>query len=148
MNELKKGGWYEKESFWIQRFFFLVFFLAAYEVRSPLFADRTLADGTVVWAEWEDDAWYHGTIASTCDGGYQINYDDGDTKCCSISQIAIDEIPDANSIAEGVRVLAMWTDGKYYPGSIASISGESYDINYDDGDKLVVALEKIRLIGK
>ncbi|MEJ7598155.1 MAG: hypothetical protein WKG01_09625 [Kofleriaceae bacterium] len=36
----------------------------------------------------------------------------------------------------GDRVMARWTNGKWYPGKVVAISAAGlYDINYDDGDK-------------
>lgn len=51
-----------------------------------------------------------------------------------MEKIVLDVVPSAGEIAVGARVLAQWGSGFFYPGEISAISGDSYDIQYDDGD--------------
>ena len=59
--------------------------------------------------------------------------------------IALDQVPSRSSVRPGSRVIAMWKDGNYYPGKVASVSADSYEIQFDDGDRGSVSLDKIRL---
>lgn len=43
--------------------------------------------------------------------------------------------PAADALKIGDRVMAKWTNGKWYPGRIVGINDDAYDVNYDDGDK-------------
>lgn len=101
--------------------------------------------GDTVFAEWRPNSWYHGKIKEACDLGWFINFDDGDVKCCAPNQVVKDEVPSPSKLRKGIAVLAEWTDGKYYPGIIASDSPPEYMINFDDGDKRTVAIQQIRL---
>lgn len=111
----------------------------------PVFGQIKLAKGTPVFAEWVPNSWYHGEIGSTCSGGYQVLFDDGDTKCCTLEEIAVDKVPSAAEAKVGTAVLAEWSNGKYYPGVIASAGGGKYKINYDDGDTGIVSLSQLRI---
>ena len=108
-------------------------------------AAGALKVGDIVWAEWTTNGWYHGKIDKTCPAGFHVKFDDGDQKCCSTAQIAKDTPPSANAVSVGTKVLAQWQGGKYYPGTVGSISGGNYAINFDDGDNATVKLSQIRL---
>lgn len=114
-------------------------------MRQGLSAKAPLKAGDVVWAEWQPNDWYHGKITKQCDLGWHILYDDGDQKCCSPDKVVKDVAPPAGQVKKGSRVLAEWTNGKYYPGVVASIEGDQYSIQFDDGDKRTVGLQLIRL---
>ncbi len=101
--------------------------------------------GDAVFAEWVTNGWYHGKIAKTCDAGWHIAFDDGDQKCCSLTQIVKDAVPAANKVKVGKKVLAQWSNGRYYPGRVTAIAGGSYTIKFDDGDQGAVTLNQIRL---
>lgn len=48
-----------------------------------------------------------------------------------------------SALAVGSRVECDWKGGgKYYPGTVAKMSGKSVDINYDDGDKETTTVDK------
>ena len=100
---------------------------------------------TVVYAEWVKNGWYHGKIGAECEKGFTINFDDGDVKCCTEKEIVADVVPGAAEVKTGSKVLAQWSDGKFYPGKVAKIEGDNYSINFDDGDKGNVTIDKIRL---
>ncbi len=121
-------------------FMYLFIFLSM-----PVFGQVKLAKGTAVFAEWSSNNWYHGKIASTCADGYQVLFDDGDTKCCSLKEIALDKVPSAAEVKANTPVLAEWSNGSYYPGVIASFKGGKYKIDYDDGDTAVVSLSQLRI---
>lgn len=112
-------------------------------------ARDTLKEGDVVWAEWQTNAWFHGKIGKKTDKGYQINFDDGDVADVEVGQIALDKEPAKQDLKEGVRVLAKWSDDKFYPGKIAEVKNDgTYRIDFDDGDTGDAGLKDIRLICK
>lgn len=122
--------------------------LSLFAALGAAFAAKTkLTAGLAVWAEWKPNAWYHGTIAESCSDGWFVHFDDGDKKCCAAAEIAADTIPDAGDVRKGTKVVAEWTDMRYYPGKISAVSGASYSIQFEDGDKRDVELGKIRLRG-
>lgn len=138
----------KKSSFYVSLILFSLLVFGIIGSFNISYGDQVLKTGTVVWAEWTPNAWYHGKIASGCDNGYNINFDDGDKKCCTIQQIAVDIAPSKNSVSSGTKVLAKWSNGKFYPGTVNSVSEGSYTIHFDDGDKGSVDISQIRLIGK
>ncbi|MDP8225593.1 MAG: DUF4537 domain-containing protein [Candidatus Lernaella stagnicola] len=101
--------------------------------------------GHAVYAEWTANGWYHGKIAKKCDAGWHIAFDDGDQKCCAPSQIVIDVVPPKAMVKVGVKVLAKWSDGRYYPGTVSAINGNKYSIAFNDGDQGTVSRNQLRL---
>jgi hypothetical protein len=119
--------------------------LVAIAVGSALAGGGGFSNGDVVWAEWTSNGWYHGKVDKTCDAGWHVQFDDGDQKCCTGAQIVKDVPPDPSKVKVGSKVLAQWTNQKYYPGKVAAIAGGDYSINFDDGDKGKVKISQIRL---
>ena len=110
-------------------------------------AEEELEPGTVVFGEWFENQWYNGTIQEACTGGYLVLAETGEEKCVPIQKIVLDVVPDADDVTVGARVLAQWGGGLFYPGEVSAIRGDSYDIQYDDGDRATVDRTKIRLEG-
>jgi hypothetical protein len=104
-----------------------------------------LQPGMAVYAEWTPNSWYHGKIQTISEKGAFVLFDDGDKKECAPSQVAADRIPAAGEIALGSKVLAQWSDGRFYPGTIAAISAGTYQVNFDDGDKGQASIGQLRL---
>lgn len=123
----------------------IVFLSCLVLVAATATGQTVLEAGTIVFAEWATNAWYHGKVESTCEDGYQILYDDGDRKCCAPEAVVVDRVPTADEVSVGARVLAQWGTGRFYPGAIASVSDAGYAVNYDDGDRATVRLDQIRL---
>ena len=46
----------------------------------------------------------------------------------------------------GDRVIGQWTDGAWYPGTIAGLKGGRYDVDFDDGDKKMLSAKKLKLL--
>jgi len=129
--------------------FYLVILLSAFLIIpsiNKLSAESKIKSGDIVFAEWSVNGWYHGTVGEECDAGsFMIFFDDSDTKCCQISNIVKDVVPQQSNVLPGVKVLAQWTDGKFYPGTVSVINNGTIYINFDDGDKRQVTLDQIRL---
>ena len=101
--------------------------------------------GDPVFAEWTTNGWYHGKITKTCEVGWHILFDDGDQKCCTPAQVVKDIVPTAAQVKVGTKVLAQWSNGRFYPGTVSAISGGNYSIHFDDGDNATVTLAQIRV---
>ena len=101
--------------------------------------------GDPVFAEWVANGWYHGKIDKKCEAGWHIAFDDGDQKCCTPQQIVLDMVPNAAKVKVGSKVLAQWSDMRFYPGTVKTVSGGNYAIQFDDGDQATVNLSQIRL---
>jgi ribosome maturation factor RimP len=103
--------------------------------------------GDVVWAEFKPNFWFHGKIAKVDGKDFRIAFDDGDEAVVDGSKIALDRAPKKDMVKVETRVLAKFKQGRFYPGKIAKIDGEHYDIKFDDSDADTVALDDLRLIG-
>jgi hypothetical protein len=101
--------------------------------------------GDTVWAQWRPNAWYHGKAAKAADVGLHIDFDDGDKADVPVSLVALDRAPKKRDVQVGTRTLALWTDGRYYPGTVTEITAKGeYQIQFDDGATLAVALADLR----
>ncbi len=126
-------------------FSMLLFLISAAVFTGIASAQTKYAAETVVFAEWAKNGWYHGKTGAECERGFTINFDDGDVKCCTEKEIVADVVPDASDVKAGSKVLAQWSDGRFYPGKVEKIDGDNYSINFDDGDKGKVTINKLRL---
>ena len=74
--------------------------------------------------------WYPGVIQAVVGGNITVAYDDGDRETLSVNAVR------PYNWAIGGRVECNFKGaGKWYPGKIASLGGETIGINYDDGDR-------------
>lgn len=95
--------------------------------------------GERVLAEWEQGLWYPGRVQDATDGGYRIAYDDGDLAVLPASKVR------AFDWRTGSRVQCNFRNqGKYFPGRIERMQGESITIAYDDGDREEATVSRCR----
>ncbi len=113
---------------------------------APPAAGPTPRVGDTVWAEWLPNAWYHGKADSKCPVGMHVAYDDGDQADRAFARIAVDLAPDKGDVRVGTHLLALWSDGRMYPGTVTGAAGGMYDITFDDGGTRTVGLDDLRLI--
>lgn len=74
--------------------------------------------------------WYPGVIQAVSDGKVTVSYDDGDRETLAVAAVR------PYDWVIGGRVECNFKgSGKWYPGKIASLGGETIGINYDDGDR-------------
>lgn len=86
--------------------------------------------GDTVFAFWQGTGHYHiGTIVGAEPGFYHVVFADGDQ-----GKIPEGKVMNAD-IDEGLKVLAMWTDKRFYPGTIQKVVGLAVFVQFDDGDK-------------
>lgn len=103
--------------------------------------------GDTVWAQWRPNAWYHGKADKACDRGLHIAFDDGDQACISPALAAVDRGATTGELKPGTRVLARWSDGKYYGATVLrSAGGDKVRVQYDDRAELDVAAAETRLL--
>ena len=119
----------------------VAFFLAVTPI--ILIAQQVWEADERVLAEWANKAWYPGKIGSKCKDGYQILYDDGDTKCAAPHEITAEEVPTIDDLAVGTLVLAAWGSA-FYPAKVTKIDGSTYNVEYYDGYKQARSLDELR----
>ena len=80
--------------------------------------------------------WYTGAVDKVnADGTYDVIYDDGDTEK-GVKPEHIRAGAGDSELEVGQRIEAKYRGKKkYYPGKIAARSGDTYDVDYDDGEK-------------
>lgn len=92
---------------------------------------HNLKPGSACLAYWaENELYYIGTVVEAVDSGYRVIFADGDQAVVSAGMIK----PYAY-VKVGAKVLALWEDGKSYPGIIARVVGGAFYIRFDDGDE-------------
>jgi hypothetical protein len=89
------------------------------------------AAGDSVAAKWDDGKLYLATVKSVDGGTVNVVYaDDGSAGAVAVADVHA--IPDA-TFAVGDRVLAVWSQGRFYAGKVTKANGSSYVIAWDDG---------------
>jgi hypothetical protein len=85
--------------------------------------------GDSVLAYWHSTGLFHmGTIVDSNSSGYVVVLELGDL---------VDSLADSDlrttHIEVGKKVLAMWTDGRLHPGTLAKVCGRAFYIHFNDG---------------
>jgi hypothetical protein len=98
---------------------------------SPQATGAALAAGDSVAAVWTDGNYYLATVTEVGAGQVTVQYvDDGSTGTVDAAQVRA--VP-AAVFAAGDRVLAVWSAGRFYPGEVTAVDGESCTVKWDDG---------------
>lgn len=97
-----------------------------------LVSPQPLAVGARVAARWTDGAFYPGRVEAADGGRFSIAFDDGDRRVVGPRDVLPMVAP--GSLARGERVLAVWRDGKMYPGEVMDVVAGRATIRWDDGD--------------
>ena len=100
--------------------------------------------GQTVWAYWEETSGYYPGVAVQADstikgGGFLVVFFDGDSAVVPGVRVR------PFSVKVGTKVFAKWTDGKYYPGKVAKMTGLGVFIKFDDGDELWTTIAALAL---
>jgi hypothetical protein len=100
------------------------------EVRSHTAFLKHLRSGDRVWALWNNQALFVGTVGEMRDDDAHIRFDDGDQAWVRLEHLLpLDLLP-------GMFVMGRWQmGGSFYPGTITKVQGERVHIRYDDGDQ-------------
>jgi hypothetical protein len=112
-------------------------------------ADVAPKAGDIVWAQWRPNAWFKGKVGKKIDLGLHVEFDDGDVADLPISLVVKDSAPTKDQVKAGKRVLSLFSDGKFYPGTVTSDGADGkYKIKYDDGDEGESGIDDLRLINE
>lgn len=125
---------------------FILFMTAGLLLGTACFSQE-LKSGDSVWAQWKPNDWHHGKIGEKTSLGFMVAFDDGDKADLPTALIVFDRPAQDEQLRIGARVLARWTDGRYYPGTVtARTSGSDCAIRFDDGATLTVSPLNLRLL--
>jgi len=103
--------------------------------------------GDVVFAQWRPNNWYHGKVDATCPLGLHIAFDDGDEVCVHPSLVAVDAAPaDPKALKPGLRVLARWSDERFYPATVKLVAPEGVAVGFDDRAERTLQAAELRLL--
>lgn len=86
--------------------------------------------GETVCAAWST-SWYEAEIVSFTDGIYQIIYSDKTQG--NLTSDKLRKVLTKEEIKVGDKVLAVWTSGKYYVGTVKEIKADGAIIAWEDG---------------
>jgi hypothetical protein len=100
--------------------------------------------GDAVWAQWRPNNWQHGKADKATAVGLHVTFDDGNEADLPAGLIAVDRAPKKADVPAGARVVALWTDDRWYPGTVGQVAGGKYSIRFDDGDERDVELAEVR----
>ncbi len=99
--------------------------------------------GDNVWAEWQSESWWYGSVDGTCDAGWAVTFVDGDKGCYDSAKITVGNKP-AAKLAVGDAVLAHWTDTNYWNAVIEEVTETGYKIKYtSDGSTKDVTFDQV-----
>lgn len=114
----------------------------SFVVTAPV-STETFEVGEQVCAKWQS-SWYQAKIVSVDKetDTYHVEYSDGTAD--DVLGTNIRKIMDKEAIAEGVKVLAVWTSDKFYPGVVEAVQADGAMVKWDDGSAAsLVAFDKI-----
>lgn len=104
---------------------------------------RTWKVGERVVALWKPDkVWYYaGTVREVKDGKYLVVFDDGDKDWLTPAEVTPDDLVKGDVVEGNFK-----KKGVYYPGKIASRTGDQIRLRYDDGDEedTTIAIVRVR----
>ena len=105
---------------------------------APAASTKVFETGTKIEALYKGKKnWYAGVVDryDAESETYDVTYDDGEVEK-GVKQENIARAPGDSELEVGARIEAKYKGKKkYYPGKIAARSGDTYDIDYDDGEK-------------
>ncbi|MBI3495110.1 DUF4537 domain-containing protein [Candidatus Berkelbacteria bacterium] len=110
------------------------------------------AIGDKVLADWKGgDRWYDATVSGVGSGGanyFLVTYtSDKSTEVLGSAKLA--HAPTvAAAVNVGDKVVAKWTNGQWYGGTVAAVVGSSAKITWSDKSQTTVAATDIAIAGK
>ncbi len=76
-----------------------------------------------------------------------MHFDDGDEACRSADLVVLDAPMARDAVKVGARVLAKWTDGRYYPATVIGEPGPGKArIRFDDDTEHDATLKDFRAL--
>lgn len=111
--------------------------------------DKTAKVGDVVWAQWRPNDWYKGKVGKKIDTGLHIEFDDGDIADLPVTAVVLDKAPAKDAVKAGKRVLAIFTDGKFYPATVTGDGADGkFKVHFDDGADAEAGLDDLRFMNE
>jgi phage antirepressor YoqD-like protein len=87
--------------------------------------------GDNVAAEWMTDSWYLATVKKVTGDKYDVDYADNTSGSVTLAQI---KTLDKNlKLAVGDKVMAVWSNAKFYTGAVQDLKEGGATIKWDDG---------------
>ena len=98
------------------------------------------APGDRVLAVWAGDGWwYPARVQSVAGGAVHVAFDDGDVAAVAGADVR------AFDWHVGSRLQCNWKNqGAYYGGVVATMTGETIQFQYDDGDRETMTVSRCR----
>ena len=76
-----------------------------------------------------------------------MHFDDGDEACRSADLVVLDAPMARDAVKVGARVLAKWTDGRYYPATVIGEPGPAKArVRFDDDAEHDATIEDFRAL--
>jgi hypothetical protein len=98
------------------------------QMKSHIAFHEHLGEGDRVWALWNQNALFPGTVHERQENEVHVHFDDGDEGWIPIGQM----IP--LDLVVGMFVMGRWRMGpQFYPGTVTDTEGDRVHIRYDDG---------------
>ncbi len=94
-------------------------------------AAAAIAAGDTVAATWTDGNLYLATVTAIDDDSVTVEYSD-DGSSATVPAAEVRAIP-TTTFAAGDQVLAVWSKGRFYAGTVTEASETSYVVAWDDG---------------
>ena len=103
--------------------------------------------GARVLARWGNGLWYAGAIDDERGPSRHVVFDDGDQAWVGPQDITAETdqpVGRGSKLAVGAKVMGLWTNRQWYPGTIDQRFGRVFHIIFDDGDKAWLDVERIK----
>jgi hypothetical protein len=79
--------------------------------------------------------------------GFHVHFDGGDRVVVRGDKIALDRAPERRDVRRGMRVLARYRGGRFFPGRVEQVFPDgSFRIQFEGGDMGQAGLRDLRLI--
>ncbi|MBP7898779.1 hypothetical protein KAZ92_02420 [Candidatus Gracilibacteria bacterium] len=105
--------------------------------------------GDKVVGNWKGgDRWWNAQVTAVAGDQVTVKYDD-DSSTETLAKTSAAHLPSgAASVKVGDRVIAKWTDSKFYNGTVTALNGDKATISWTSGSPTDVALTDITVAGK
>lgn len=113
-------------------------------------ASSPFAEGDAVLANWKGGSrWWEAKVTAVKDGQVTVTYD-SDKSTDTLAEAAVAHVPSgAASVKVGDKVVAKWSNGLFYGGTISAVKDSTATVAWTDGSTPTdVALTDMVLQGK
>ena len=105
--------------------------------------------GDKVVGDWKGgDRWWNAQVTAVAGNQVTVKYDD-DNSTETLAPTSVAHLPSgAASVKVGDKVVAKWTDSKFYNGTVTALAGDKATVSWTSGSPSDVALTDITVSGK